>query len=112
MKSSNSNTYRRKFLGVLAAGAASVGATAVAFAGTTDNGLSAGNVRDGNVMGYGTKGDGKTDDTRAIQATVDAAVGAVYFPKGIFRITKTIEINLDKVGYTSVTSSDNTNIAT
>ena len=39
-----------------------------------------------NVLDYGVKGDGKTNNTKAINATIDAAVkqggGTVYFPAG------------------------------
>ena len=36
-----------------------------------------------NVLDFGAKGDGKTLDTAAIQAAIDAG-GEVYFPKGIY----------------------------
>lgn len=43
-----------------------------------------------NVMDYGATGDGSTDDTDAIQATINAAVaaggGVIYFPPGIYVI--------------------------
>jgi hypothetical protein len=56
----------------------------------------------GNVIGYavnvrdfGAKGDGKTDDTKAIAAAISGASdGLVEFPRGTYRITKTIEIDL------------------
>lgn len=46
---------------------------------------------------FGARGDGKTDDTRAIQKTIDSARkwgrGAIaYLPKGDYVITKTIKI--------------------
>lgn len=47
-------------------------------------------------------GDGKADETATIQRAVDAKVGDLRFPKGIFRVTKTIVIDLDKVTNTSI----------
>jgi len=52
-----------------------------------------------NVKDFGAKGDGKTDDTGAINAAVvGASDGLVEFPKGTYRITKTIEIDLSNYG--------------
>ncbi|MBN2137762.1 MAG: right-handed parallel beta-helix repeat-containing protein [Sedimentisphaerales bacterium] len=53
------------------------------------------------VKDFSAKGDGKADDTAAIEAAVKAA-GAVYFPAGDYRITRTIRIDLDAVGRTSL----------
>lgn len=43
-----------------------------------------------NVKNFGAKGDGRTDDTRAIQAAINSAqtntTSIIYFPKGIFVI--------------------------
>jgi len=41
-----------------------------------------------NVIDYGAKGDGVADDTDAIQAAINAAVGggAIILPRGIFRV--------------------------
>jgi hypothetical protein len=47
-------------------------------------------------------GDGTTDDTAAIQAAVDAKVGNLHFRRGIYRLSKTITIDLDLVGWTSI----------
>jgi hypothetical protein len=61
--------------------------------------------RDGteeNVRTFGAVGDGKADDTAAIQKAVDAGGGVVRLPKGTYRITRPIVIELNKVGYTSV----------
>jgi hypothetical protein len=53
-----------------------------------------------NVRGYGATGNGKTDDTAAIQAAVTASDkaggGVVYFPPGIYRITSPVKsVNID-----------------
>src|SRR5947208_1659791 len=46
-----------------------------------------------NVHDFGAKGDGRTDDTAALQRGVaGCASGVLVFPAGDFRITKTIEI--------------------
>jgi len=55
-----------------------------------------------NVRNYGAVGDGRTDDTAAIQRAVDAGRGGVWLPKGRYRITRPIAIELDRVGPTSV----------
>jgi hypothetical protein len=59
----------------------------------------------GNIRNYGAAGDGVTDDTDAIQRTFDAGTGVICFPKGIYRIRKTIVVNLDSSGYVSVNGS-------
>jgi hypothetical protein len=59
-------------------------------------------VPDYNIKKFGAAGDGKTDDTDAIQKAVNSGTGIVYLPKGVFRITRPIVIELDKFGYTSI----------
>src|SRR3990172_6942751 len=54
------------------------------------------------VRDFGAKGDGKADDTVAIEAAVKAGAGAAYFPKGDYRISRTIRIDLDAAGRTSL----------
>lgn len=49
--------------------------------------------------------DGKKDAAEAIQAAVDSGLGDINFPKGIYRLSKTITINLDKVGPTSLSGN-------
>lgn len=48
-----------------------------------------------NVVGYGAKGDGVTDDTAAIQAAIDAAIaakGTVFFPPGSYVVTAKLNL--------------------
>lgn len=59
------------------------------------------------VFDYGAKGDGKTDDTAAVQRMVDASAGSLRFPRGQYRFTKPVIIDLNKVGPTSI-SGDGT----
>lgn len=54
------------------------------------------------VRDYGAIGDGQADDTGAIQRAIDAGRGAVVFPPGTYKLTKTVEIDLAKVGITSL----------
>ncbi|MCA9021870.1 MAG: right-handed parallel beta-helix repeat-containing protein, partial [Planctomycetaceae bacterium] len=63
--------------------------------------------RDVTVLEYGAAGDGKTDDTAAIQKIVDASLGVIRFPTGRYRFTKPVVIDLTKVGPTSI-SGDGT----
>ena len=51
-------------------------------------------------------GDGQADDTTALQKLVDAG-GSVQLPKGRYRLTKTVTVNLAKLGASSI-SSDGT----
>jgi len=55
----------------------------------------------GDVRKSGAVGDGKTDDTAALQKAADAG-GALEFKGGVYRLTKTITIDLAKTGYTSL----------
>lgn len=51
------------------------------------------------VRDFGARGDGKSDDTAAIQhATSQAADGVLEFPRGDFRIRRTIEVKLSESG--------------
>jgi hypothetical protein len=54
------------------------------------------------VLDFGAAGDGKTDDTAAIQELIDAKAGSIRFPAGSYRITKPLVVDLEKVGYTSI----------
>lgn len=59
-------------------------------------------TKSGNVRDQGAKGDGGSDDTLAIQNAVNASAGVVHLPPGAYRITKTIVIDLDRVGFTAI----------
>ena len=59
-------------------------------------------VQSKTVREFGATGDGTTDDTVAIQKAVDSGTGDISFPKGSYRLTKTITIDLDTVGFTSL----------
>ena len=54
------------------------------------------------VRDFGAVGDGVADDTEALQRAVDSGVGEVHLPRGQYRLTRTIVIELDRVGYTSI----------
>jgi hypothetical protein len=60
------------------------------------------NIGGRTVRQLGAVGDGKADDTAALQKAIEAGGGAVRLPQGTYRITKSIVIELDKVGYTSI----------
>ncbi|HND54832.1 MAG TPA: glycosyl hydrolase family 28-related protein, partial [Pirellulaceae bacterium] len=53
-----------------------------------------------NVRQLGAVGDGQTDDTSAIQRAIES--GVAYLPTGTFRITRTLEIDLGKLGFSAV----------
>lgn len=51
-----------------------------------------------NVLDASARGDGQADDTSAIQALIDSGAGTIRFPPGIYRLTRPLEIDLDRVG--------------
>lgn len=51
-------------------------------------------------------GDGKTDDTAALQRLIDTT-GSVKLPKGTYRLTKTLTVDLTKTGFAAL-SGDGT----
>ena len=61
-----------------------------------------------NVKKFGALGDGKTDDTSAIQHALNAGDGVLEFPRGNYRITKTLIVDLAKTGRTGIHGSGGT----
>ncbi len=60
------------------------------------------------VRDFGAVGDGKTDDTEAIQHAIDEGVGRVEFPRGDYLITRTLLVDLAKVGRTGIDGAGGT----
>jgi hypothetical protein len=57
----------------------------------------------GNIRDFSAKGDGTTDDWQAIQNAIDSGSGgAVLLPPGSYKISKTVTIDLAKVGFTAI----------
>lgn len=48
------------------------------------------------VKTFGAKGDGKTDDTKAIEAAFNSDVGDLYFPNGTYKVTSEIVVEPGK----------------
>lgn len=60
-----------------------------------------------NILTWGVVRDGKQDDTAALQAMIDSGIGNIHLPRGTYRITRPLVIDLEKVGFTSL-SGDGT----
>jgi len=56
------------------------------------------------VRDFGAVGDGRHDDTEAIQKAVDAG-GEIHFPAGRFRLTRPVKAELQKTGLVSLVGS-------
>src|SRR5689334_4862440 len=54
------------------------------------------------VREFGAVGDGEADDTKALEKAIASGRGVVRIPKGKFRITRSILIELDKTGYIAI----------
>lgn len=51
------------------------------------------------VLNFGVVGDGKTDASGALQRAVDSGEGLLYFPRGTYRLTRTVRLDLAKCGF-------------
>ena len=60
------------------------------------------------VRDFGAVGDGRTDDTAAIEHALHNGEGSLVFPRGEYRITRTITIDLHKTNRTSIEGSGGT----
>ncbi len=60
------------------------------------------------VHDFGAAGDGQTDDTDAIRHTLTDGEGLLEFPRGEYRITKTIVVDLTKISRTAIRGSGGT----
>ena len=61
-----------------------------------------------NVKRFGATGDGTTDDTGAIRHALSDGDGVLHFPPGTYRITQTIEVDLEGSGPTGIDGSSGT----
>jgi Pectate lyase superfamily protein/Right handed beta helix region len=51
-----------------------------------------------NVRDFGAVGDGRADDTKAIRHAVERGGGFLLFPRGTYRLTAPVEVDLDRSG--------------
>ena len=61
-----------------------------------------------NVYHFGAVGDGKSDDTTALQHALEAGEGVLDLNKGTYRITRPLVIDLTKQGYGAVRGAGGT----
>jgi len=54
------------------------------------------------VLAFGAAGDGTADDTAAVREAIEAGTGGVRFPPGTYRLTDSVEIDLDATGPVSI----------
>lgn len=61
-----------------------------------------------NVRDFGAAGDGKTDDTEALQHALNDGDGVIELPRGTYRITRTLTVDLAKKGPVAIHGSGGT----
>jgi hypothetical protein len=59
-------------------------------------------IRPPTVCEFGAVGDGKADDSEAFQRAVHSGQGNVLIPRGTYRLTRPVVIDLDRVGPVSL----------
>ncbi len=57
---------------------------------------------------FGAAGDGQTDDTEALQHAIDEGVGELVLPRGDYRITRSLLVDLARSGRTSIRGESGT----
>ena len=57
---------------------------------------------------FGATGDGQTDDTEALQHAIDEGIGELLLPRGDYRITRSLIVDLARVGRTSIRGESGT----
>lgn len=55
-----------------------------------------------NVRDFGAVGDGRADDTEAVRHAILQGDGTLRFPRGVYRLARTIEVDLEKLGPVSI----------
>ena len=61
-----------------------------------------------NVKDFGAVGDGKADDTKALRHAVDQGSGQLVFPRGTYRLTAPLEVDLDRFGPIAISGQGGT----
>lgn len=57
---------------------------------------------DATIQTFGVSRDGKQDVTIPLQKMIDSGIGSIHLPRGTYRISKPLIVDLDKVGVTSI----------
>ena len=55
------------------------------------------------IQTFGVSRNGQDDVTKPLQKMIDSGIGSIVLPRGTYRITEPLVIDLDKVGFTSIT---------
>ena len=61
-----------------------------------------------NLRAFGAQGDGQADDTAALEHIIEQGDGRIRLPRGSYRISRTIEIDVTKRGPISIEGSGGT----